>query len=74
MTNSKQKRDIAWFWYFMIMVIVFLAGTLPSEAQIKNIFKYSTIYTAKNGGTSLSDNQVWSVTSGALTPLRKCSR
>jgi hypothetical protein len=33
---------------------------------LNKIFKYSTFYTAVNGGTSLSDDQVWSITSGQL--------
>jgi len=49
--------------------LIFLLLFIPllGNAQVlKNIFKYSTFYAAVNGGTSLSDNQVWSITSGEL--------
>ena len=35
-------------------------------ARVNKIFKYATFYAAVNGGTSLSDDEIWSVTSGAL--------
>ena len=51
------------------LVIVFsfilMASVQGCNAQSK-ILKYSTFYAAVNGGTSLSDNQVWSITSGQL--------
>jgi len=51
------------------LVIVF-SFILMMSAQGCNaqgrILKYSTFYAAVNGGTSLSDNQVWSITSGQL--------
>jgi len=49
----------------LILLLLFIPFFGNSQG-LKNIFKYSTIYTAINGGTSLSDNQVWSVTSGSL--------
>lgn len=36
---------------------------ISSEAQIKKIFKFSTFYVAANGGTSISDRDVFSVSS-----------
>tara|TARA_R100001015_G_C4632372_1_gene195846 strand:+ start:1680 stop:2708 length:1029 start_codon:yes stop_codon:yes gene_type:complete len=36
---------------------------ITSEAQIKKIFKFSTFYVAANGGTSISDRDVFSVSS-----------
>ena len=49
------------------LLIILLFIPLLGKAQgVKNIFKYSTFYAAVNGGTSLGDDQVWSVTSGAL--------
>jgi len=49
------------------LLILLLSIPLLSNAQgVKNIFKYSTMYAAVNGGTSLGDNQIWSVTSGVL--------
>ena len=51
------------------LVIVFsfilMASVQGCNAQSR-ILKYSTFYAAVNGGTSLSDNQVWSITSGQL--------
>jgi len=51
------------------LVIVFsfilMASAQGCNAQGK-ILKYSTFYAAVNGGTSLSDNQIWSITSGQL--------
>jgi hypothetical protein len=41
--------------------------SMSCNAQgLNKILKYSTFYTAVNGGTSLSNDQVWSVTSGVL--------
>ena len=38
----------------------------PFKKQIKKIFKFSTFYAAVNGGTSLSDDDIYSITSGQL--------
>ena len=57
MINSKRKHDITWFLYFVIMIVVFLAGTLSSEAQIKDIFKYSTFYSSANVGAPFNANK-----------------
>ena len=55
------------FWSIMILLYVLGAIFLPSKANAQsNILKYSTFYAAVNGGTSLSDDQAWSVTSGIL--------
>jgi len=49
------------------LIILLLCLSTYSNAQtFKNIFKYSTFYAAINGGTSLGDDQIWSVTSGTL--------
>ena len=49
------------------LLILLLCIPLLGNAQtLKNIFKYSTFYAAVNGGTSLGDDQIWSITSGAL--------
>ncbi len=68
---KKITPDIAYlfFWLFMAVfyiVLFSLVSTSCNAQGVKNIFKYSTMYAAVNGGTSLSDNQVWSVTSGIL--------
>jgi len=58
---------IVGFWSIMILLYVLGAIFLPSKANAQSsILKYSTFYAAVNGGTSLSDDQVWSVTSGIL--------
>ena len=57
------------FWVVLVLFyVIFFTIAAPScNAQsLHKIFKYSTVYAAVNGGTSLGDNQVWSVTSGTL--------
>ena len=49
-----------------LLLILLFIPFLGSAQGLHKIFKYSTFYAAVNGGTSLGDNQVWSVTSGAL--------
>ena len=38
-----------------------------TQAQVKNLFKFSTFYVAANGGTSLSDEDIFSVSQGLQT-------
>ena len=49
-----------------LLVILLLIPFLGNAQGVKNIFKYSTMYAAINGGTSLGDDQIWSITSGTL--------
>ena len=49
----------------ILFSFVLMAAAQGCNAQSR-ILKYSTFYAAVNGGTSLSDNQVWSITSGQL--------
>ena len=49
-----------------LLVILLLIPFLGNAQGLKSIFKYSTMYAAVNGGTSLGDDQIWSVTSGTL--------
>jgi hypothetical protein len=49
-----------------ILLILLFIPFLGSAQGLHKIFKYSTIYAAVNGGTSLGDDQIWSVTSGTL--------
>jgi len=49
-----------------LLLILLLIPFLGNAQALNKIFKYSTFYAAVNGGTSLSDDQIWSVTSGAL--------
>ena len=57
MSNTEQKHNITWFVYLMIMVLVFLASTFSSNAQIKDIFKYSTFYASGNIGAPFNANK-----------------
>ena len=51
----------------ILLFLILVSVSKGCNAQgINKIFKYSTFYTAINGGTSLSDDQVWSITSGQL--------
>ena len=52
-----------------LRIIIFLLLVLSaskSEAQIKKAFKFSTFYVAANGGTSLSDEDIYSVDGSTL--------
>ncbi len=46
----------------LLLVLLFIP-LIGNSQGLHKIFKYSTFYAAVNGGTSLGDNQVWSVTS-----------
>ena len=52
-----------------ILLLFFILFSLNSYSQneLKKIFKFSTFYTAANGGTSLSNVDVYSVTDGLTT-------
>jgi len=49
---------------FIFLFLAFCANT--SNAQLKKAFKFSTFYAAVNGGTSLADQDVFSVDGGIL--------
>lgn len=51
---------------YILLIILFFVG-FAAEAQVKKIFKYSTFYGAVNGGNSISDENVYSVTDGLET-------
>ena len=51
-----------------LLLLVLMISTLGATAQdFKKIFKFATFYSAVNGGTSLSDVDVYSVTNGLET-------
>ena len=51
-----------------LLLLVLMISTLGATAQdLKKIFKFATFYSAVNGGTSLSDVDVYSVTNGLET-------
>ena len=57
------------FWIILVLFYVVFFGLLAPSCNAQSlhkIFKYSTVYAAVNGGTSLGDNQIWSVTTGSL--------
>ena len=49
-----------------ILLILLFIPFLGSAQGLHKIFKYSTIFAAVNGGTSLGDDKIWSITSGTL--------
>ena len=49
-----------------VYCIVAILSTNSNAQDFYKIFKYSTIYAAVNGGASLGDGQIWSITSGTL--------
>ena len=67
---NKQK-DISILVYIFLIVIVFILGTTASFGQIdlKKPFKFATFYGAVNGGTSISNVDVYSVTNGLTTTI-----
>jgi hypothetical protein len=59
-----------------LILILFALISLQINAQeskinIKDIFKFGTVYGAVNGGTSLSDEDVYSVTNGLQTSINE---
>ena len=60
----------------IIIIIILVVISLQVNAQdkkidFKNIFKFGTVYGAVNGGTSLSDEDVYSVTNGLQTSINE---
>ena len=53
----------------LLILLIFLFSCLTTNGQetIKNIFKFSTFYGAVNGGTSISDVDIFSVNDGLTT-------
>ena len=51
-----------------LLLLVLMISTLGATAQdLKKIFKFATFYSVVNGGTSLSDVDIYSVTNGLET-------
>ena len=38
------------------------------KKEVKKVIKFSTFYGAVNGGTSISDDDIYSITTGTLNP------
>ena len=69
---ENKRINISSFIYVLMMVLVFLLGTIQSQSQeLKKIFKFSTFYGAVNGGTSISDVDTYSIASGLETSTIK---
>ena len=52
----------------IILAILFICSSFTTQAQdLKKYFKYSTFYAAVNGGNSISDEDIYSVTNGLET-------
>ena len=63
--NSLLYEILSAIGLLVVFSFIVIACSKGCNAQ-SNVLKYSTFYAAVNGGTSLSDNQVWSITSGQL--------
>ena len=50
-----------------ILILLLLPLFSYSQLDLKKTFKFSTFYGAVNGGTSISDVDVFSVTNGLTT-------
>ena len=51
----------------LILLFILFSFNSYSQNELKKIFKFSTFYGAVNGGTSLSNVDVYSVTDGLTT-------
>ena len=49
-----------------ILIVLLLFVSLAVDAQFKKAIKFSTFYVAANGGTSLSDKEVYSLDGSTL--------
>jgi len=56
------------FLLFLTLITLNISAQ-DSKLQLKKVFKFSTFYGAVNGGTSLSDVDVYSVTDGLQTTI-----
>jgi hypothetical protein len=56
----------------ILLLIVFISCVAPKKCcsqEIKKLFKFSTFYAAASGGTSISDEDIYSVTNGLQTSV-----
>ena len=51
----------------LIILFLFICNTTTAQVDLKQYFKYSTFYAAINGGTSLSDVDIFSINNGLST-------
>ena len=50
-----------------LILLFLLISSLATAQDVKKLFKFSTFYVAVNGGTSLSDVDVFSINNGLST-------
>ena len=67
------KKTLAFIIALVISFTTYAQNSKHTESKIKlkDLFKFGTIYGAVNGGTSLSDKDVYSVTDGLQTSINK---
>ena len=70
----ERRIDISNYIYVAVMLLMFLCGTLVAQEnnfkkQLNKTFKFSTFYAAANGGTSISDQNIYSVLDGLQTEV-----
>jgi hypothetical protein len=70
----ERRVDISNYIYIAVMLLMFLCGTLVAQEnnfkkQLNKTFKFSTFYAAANGGTSISDQNIYSVLDGLQTEV-----
>ena len=56
----------------ILLLIVFISCAAPKKCcsqEIKKLFKFSTFYAAASGGTSISDEDVYSISNGLQTSI-----
>ena len=54
-----------------LLVLLFCLPLLVNSQNLKEIFKFGTVYGAVNGGTSLSDEDIYSVTNGLQSAVNE---
>ena len=54
-----------------LLILFLLISNLAAAQEIKKLFKFSTFYTAVSGGTSISDEDIFSVENGLETSTIK---
>ena len=54
-----------------LIILFLLISNITLAQDLKKLFKFSTFYAAANGGTSVSDVDVFSVTNGLETSTVK---
>ena len=54
-----------------LLVLLFCLPLLVNSQNLKEIFKFGTVYGAVNGGTSLSDEDIYSVTNGLQSSVNE---